>query len=84
MEYALLQCNGDSWKLVDANSCWYSDTKSRYAIADLELAAVEWAIRKCRLYLSGFPNFTLMVDHQAFVAILDRYTLDAIDNTKIN
>jgi hypothetical protein len=83
MGYALLQRHGDSWKLVDANSRLCSDTESRYAVVELELAVVEWAIRKCRLYLSGLPNFTLMVDHQALVAILDRYTLDAIDNPKI-
>jgi hypothetical protein len=68
---------------VDANSRWCTDTESRYAIVELELAAVEWAIRKCRLYLSGLHNFTLMVDHQALVAILEKYTLDAIDNPKI-
>jgi hypothetical protein len=50
---------------------------------ELELAAVECAIRKCLLYLSILPNFTLMVDHQALVAILDRYTSDAIDISKI-
>jgi hypothetical protein len=48
-----------------------------------ELAAVEWAIWKFLLYLSGSPNFTLMVDHQALVAILDQYTSDAIDISKI-
>jgi hypothetical protein len=83
MGYALLQRHGDSWRLVDANSRWGTDTESRYAIVELELAAVEWAIRKCRLYLSGLHNFTLMVDHQALVAILDKYTVDAIDNPKI-
>ena len=44
---------------------------------------MEWAIRKCRLYLSGLPDFTLVVYHQALVAILDKYTLDAIENPKI-
>ena len=83
MGYALLQRHDDGWRLVDANSRWCSDVESRYAIVQLELAAVEWAIRKCRLYLSGLPNFTLMVDHQALVAILDKYTLDAIENPKI-
>jgi hypothetical protein len=83
MGYALLQRHGDTWKLVDANSRWCTDTESRYAIVELELAAVEWAIRNCRLYLSGLPTFTVMVDHQALVAILDKYTLDAIENPKI-
>ena len=41
------------------------------------------AIGKCRLYLLGLGNFTLMVDHQALVSILDRYTLDAVENSKL-
>jgi hypothetical protein len=49
----------------------------------LELEAVEWAIRKCSLYLSGLPTFVVMVDHKALVAILDKYTLNAIENPKI-
>jgi hypothetical protein len=49
---------------------------------ELELAAVECAIQKFLLYLLGFPNFTLTGDHQALVAILDRYTSDAIDISK--
>lgn len=40
MGYALLQRHGDSWKLVDANSGWCSDTESRYAVVELELAVV--------------------------------------------
>lgn len=83
MGYVLLQRHGDAWKLTDTNSRWCRDTESRYAIVELELAVVEWAIRKCRLYLSGLPTFTLMVDHQALVSILDKYTLDAMENPKI-
>ena len=82
MGYALLQRHGGTWKLVDANSRWCTDTESRYAFVELELAAVEWAIRKCRFYLSGLPTFTVMVDHQALVTILDKYTQDAIENPK--
>ncbi|EFX73818.1 hypothetical protein DAPPUDRAFT_252666 [Daphnia pulex] len=62
---------------------WWTDTESRYAVVELDLVAVGWEIRKCRFYLSGLPNFTLMVDRQALVAILDRCTMDAIDNPKI-
>ena len=83
MGYALLQRHGDHWKLIDANSRWCFDTESRYAIVELELAAVEWAMRKCQLYLLGLPSFSLVVDHQALVSILDRQTLDMVDNPKI-
>lgn len=83
MGYALLQLHGSTWKLVDANSRWCTDTESRYAIVELELAAVEWAMRKCKLYLLGLPMFRLIVDHQALVTILDKYTLDAVENPKL-
>ena len=83
MGYALLQRHKDHWKLVEANSRWCSDTESRYAIVELELAATKWAIRKCRLYLLGLPSFSLVVDHQALVSILDRQTLDTIENPKL-
>ena len=83
MGYALLQRHGDQWKLVDANSRWCSDTESRYSTTELELAAAEWAIRKCRLYLLGLPSFSLVVDHQALVSILDRHTLDTIESPKL-
>ena len=80
MGFAQLQKHGETWKLTDANSRWCTPTESRYAIVELELAAVEWAMRKNRLYLLRLPTFTLIVDHQALVAILDRY---AVENPKI-
>jgi hypothetical protein len=83
MGYALLKRHGEIWKLIDANSRWCTDTESRYAIVELELAAVKWAMRKCRLYLLGLPSFQLVVDHQALVTILDKYTLDAVENPKL-
>jgi hypothetical protein len=50
---------------------------------ELELMAVEWAMRKYKLYLLGLPTFTLMIETQALVTILDRYTLDAVNNKKL-
>jgi hypothetical protein len=50
---------------------------------ELELMAVEWAMRKYKLYLLGLPTFTLMIETQALVTILDRYTLDAVNNQKL-
>ena len=39
-------------------------------------------MKKCKLYLLGLPNFKLIVDHQPLVSILDRYTLDAVENPR--
>ena len=73
MGYVLLQKHGGVWKLIEANSRWCTDAESRYSVTELELAAVEWAIRKCRLFFLGLPQpFTLVVDHQALVTILDK------------
>ena len=84
MGYVLLQKHGEIWKLIDANSRWCTDTESCYSVTELELAAVEWAIRKCKLYLLGLPRpFNLVVDHQALVTILDKHTLGKIENDKI-
>lgn len=79
MGYALLQRHGSVWNLVDVNYRWCTDTESRYAIIELELAAGEWAMRNCQLYLLGLYFFRLAVDHQALITILDKYTLDAVE-----
>ena len=77
MGYALMQRDGDHWKLVEA---WCSG--HGVSLCELELAAAEWAIRECRLYLLGLP-FALVVDHKAHVSILDQQTLDAIENPNL-
>lgn len=33
-----------------------ADTEFRYTMVELELAAVEWAKEKCRVYLPGLPS----------------------------
>lgn len=45
MGYALLQRHDEGWWLVEANSGWCSDVESRYAIVEMELVAVDRAIR---------------------------------------
>ena len=46
------------------------------------LAAV-WAIKKCRLYLLGMPHFQLLVDHEPLIPLMNHYTLDMIENTRL-
>ena len=82
MGYAHLQKQGENCKVIDAKPRWCRDTL-RCAIVELKLAAVEWDTRKCKLYLLELPSFSLVVDLQALVTILDLYTLDALENPKL-
>ena len=81
--YALLQKHEDQWKLVQCGSRYLSETESRYAIIELELQAVVWAMNKCKLYLLGMRNFQLNVDHRPLVSILDKKNLGEIENPRL-
>nr|XP_027214367.1 uncharacterized protein LOC113807327 [Penaeus vannamei] len=48
----------------------------RYATIELEMLAAIWATAKCKPYLIGVLNFTLMTDHRPLIPILNKYTLD--------
>ncbi len=81
--FALLQKHGEQWKLVVCGSRFLSDTESRYAMIELELLAVVWAVKvKCHLYLAGL-KFQLVIDHKPLVPILNSYTLDMVDNPRL-
>ena len=82
--YALLQQQTDSnWKLIQCGSRYKTSAESSYAIIELEMAAVVWAIQKCRYYLYGLEKFEIVVDHKPLVPILDLHTLDAIQNDRL-
>ena len=81
--FALLQRHEATWRLVQCGSRFLSDTESRYAMVELEMLAVVWAMQKCRLYLHGLPSFELVVDHQPLVPILNDYTLDMVENPRL-
>ncbi len=82
--YALLQQDAEGhWRLIEANSRFITDTEARYAMVELEMLAVRWAMRKAHTYLFGLPTFTLVVDHQPLISILNRQTLDCVDNARL-
>ena len=81
--FVLQQKTGDNWVLIQAGSRFLSDTESRYAIIELELLAVSWAIIKCNLFLAGLPHFTVVTDHYPLVPILNSYRLDEIENPRL-
>ena len=82
--YALLQDHGNGrLRLVQCGSRFLADAETRYATIELEMLAVVWAMSKCRLYLSGLQHFTLMSDHRPLIPILNHYSLDAIENPRL-
>ena len=70
--------------MIQCGSRFVTDTESRYSATEIELCAVQWAMKKCRLQLLGSPKpFKLVVDHQALVTILDKQTLDEVENPRL-
>lgn len=82
--YALLQDHGQGRTcLVQCGSRFLTDTETRYATIELELLAAVWAMSKCRHYLAGLHHFTLITDHRPLIPILNSYTLDAVENPRL-
>ncbi len=64
-------------------SRFITDTESRYAMIELELLAVVWAVTiKCKMYLQGL-KFKLVIDHKPLIPILNSFTLDMVDNPRL-
>ncbi|XP_037781117.1 uncharacterized protein LOC119577617 [Penaeus monodon] len=82
--YVLLQDYGAGrYKMVQCGFRFLTDTETRYATIELEMQAVVWAISKCKFYLRGLQLFSLMTDHRPLVPILNHYSLDAIENPRL-
>ena len=64
-------------------SRFLNDAEKNYAVVELELLAIQWAVQKCRLYVAG-SNFTIITDHQPLIGIMNGKNLDAINNARIH
>jgi len=80
--FGLWQLQDNNWRLIQCGSRFVTDTESRYAMIELEMLGVAWSIRKCHTYLAGLP-FQLIVDHQPLVPILNTYTLNQVENPRL-
>ena len=81
--FILQQKTGDTWTLIQAGSRFLSDTETRYAIIELEMLAVSWAIMKCRVFLAGLPHFYVSTDHNPLIPILNSRRLDEVENPRL-
>ena len=80
--FVLWQRHGDAWHILQCGSRYLSDAETRYAVIELEMLGVVWAVRKCHLFLAGAP-FAVVTDHRPLVPILNSYSLDQIENPRL-
>ena len=80
--FILQQQHADAWLIIQAGSRFLSDAESRYAVVELELLAVSWAINKCHMFLAGM-HFTVVTDHHPLIPILNTHRLDEIENPRL-
>lgn len=53
-------------------------------MVELELLAVVWALKKCRSFLQGLQHFfKVITDHRPLIPILNDFTLDAVENPRL-
>ena len=82
--FILQQQNQDGkWNLTQAGSRFLSDTEGRYAIIELDMLAVCWAIIKCHTFLAGLQCFLVITDHSPLIPILNNHRLDEIENPRL-
>ena len=70
------------WRTVQLGSRHLTDTEKRYAVIEWELLGIAWALKKCRVFVTGIP-IEVITDHAPLVPIINRHRLDEIDNTRI-
>jgi len=73
----------EQWNLVQAGSRFLTPAESRYAVIELELLAVAWAVAKCHMFLGGLQHFTVVTDHNPLIPILNSHRLDEIENPRL-
>ena len=69
--FVLMQTDPSSGNrhLIQCGSRSLTDAESRYAVCELEGLAVFYAINKCRHYLLGMQQFTIVTDHKPLIGM---------------
>ena len=69
--------------MITCGSRLLSEAERNYAVVELELLVIQWAVQKCRLYLAG-ADFEIITDYQPLICIMNGHNLDAIQNARIH
>ena len=77
------QHEGDTWKTVQCGSKMLTDCESRYAVVELELLAIAWAVRRCDVFLRGVSGVVVITDHKPLLSIINHKHVDDIPNPRL-
>ena len=82
--FALLQVDPitGNRQLVQCGSRSLTGPESRWAVCELEILAIFYAITKCRHYLLGMEHFTVITDHKPLKGVFRKELCD-IENTRL-
>ena len=81
--FALLQLKANNkFCLIQCGSKSLNDTQRNYNTIELECLAINHAIKKCKFYLYGKENFTVITDHKLLLEIFNK-NLDDLDNPRL-
>ena len=82
--FVLKQKQSDgTWRFVQEGSRFLTGTETRYAMIEIELLGIVWAVEKCRLFLEGLSNFEVVTDHRPLNPIINGHRLDEIENPRL-
>lgn len=76
-------CCPEGWRLVFAGSRFCNDAESRYAPIEGEASAIAWALQKCRMFVMGCHNLTVVTDHAPLLGIFGDRDISKITNPRI-
>ena len=69
-------------RVIKCGSMSLTPAQTRYAIIELEALAISKAIQKCRFYLQGCPQFSVITDHRPLLGVVRR-DITEIDNKRL-
>ena len=75
-----LVCCSNVWCIVFAGRRFWNDAEHRYASIEGEAAAIAWTLEKCRIFVMGCPQMTVVTDHQPLTGIFGDRDLGKVHN----
>ena len=82
--FAMVQMKPDGTRaLIKCGSTSLNSAETRYATIELELLAIEYAVRKCSFYLRGMNMpFRVITDHRPLVGVFAK-SMHLVDNPRL-